>query len=130
MDSSQQVLFFDEIISKVRGVSGVDLIYFIDSNNQMIEEYKISPVENHFEQVLNIIKLEPLSDKLSSFFYSLPFHTCTLLNEAGVIVISKITNPENSYLIVIAGEKEPVNLLNLIKVCKEIHAKQIPVASE
>ena len=110
--------FFNEIISKAQGIPGVDLIYFLDSNLQIIKEHKNTETDNYIEPVSNVIKLESLPDKIGTVFYSTSFHTYTLLNESGLIIISKISNL-GLYIVIIAGENEPADLINLLKICKE-----------
>ena len=51
--------------------------------------------------------------------FSDEFHTYSFLNEAGLMIISKLNNQESVYMIIVAGENEPVDLLNLLKICKE-----------
>lgn len=115
----------DEIIAKVQNVGGVDLIYFLDNTYQVIKEKRNNiETNNYLEQILNIIKLESITDELGTTFYSKVFHTYTLLNETGLVVISKISNL-GLYMIVIAGENDPVDLINLLKICKEVRLQEV-----
>ena len=116
----RQSQLIDEAIAKIEILTGVDIIYFLDANNQIIKEKNNTGSKNYLEQVLNLINQESTSDKIGTIFYSKPFHTYTLLNETGLIVISKITSTINLYMIVTAGENEPVDLINLLKICKEV----------
>lgn len=112
-------LQLDKIISDVVKLPGIDTTYILDSNYSIIKEKNISNAGNYLEQVLNIIKQEPVSNKIGSDVYSSNFHTYTLLNEAGLIVISKINTKENLYMVVIGGQAKPVDLVNLLKICKK-----------
>ena len=113
--------FFDEVYSKIQNIGGVDLIYFLN-DSKIVREYKKTDANNHLEEILNIIKSEPELDNISKTFYSNSFHTFTLLNEAGLMIILKMGKSEKLYLVVIAGEKEPVDLIKLLKTCKEIRS--------
>ena len=108
----------DEVISIVKGVAGVDIIYFL-KDSQIIKEYCNTSGENYLVQVQNILKSESLLKIISSALFSDEFHTYSLLNEGGLMIISKLDSKENLYMIVVAGENEPVDLLNLLKTCKE-----------
>lgn len=115
---------FDEVIEKIKDIAGVDLIYFIDNNYQIIKEHNNTGTDNYLHQISNILKSGPLFNKVSTTYYGDSFHTFTLLNETGLIVISKLTGEfENLYMVIIAGEKEPIDLINLLKICKEIRTK-------
>ena len=121
-----QTQFFDEVISKIKDIAGIDLVYFLNKNYEIIKEHKITPSSNnHHEQVIGIIKSEALLEKVSTTLNSNPFHTCTLLNELGLMVISKLSNMENLYMITIAGENEAVDLIKLLNICKEIRSKAL-----
>ena len=111
--------FFEEVISKLQTVPGIDLIYFLGNSYQIFKEHKINNTDNYFQQILNIVKSEPFTDKTGTSIYKMPFHTYTLLNEKGLMVILKLIGAEDLYMIIIAGEKEPVDLINLLKICKE-----------
>ena len=113
--------FLDENINGIVNVAGVDLIYFLDDNYQIVKEQNITDSPNYLEQIQNIIKSACLNESFG--FYLKPFHTCTLLNENGLIIISKLTLSENLYMVIIAGENEPVDLINLMKTCKEVRVK-------
>ena len=111
-----QTQFFDEAIVKLKNIEGIDLIYLLNENHEIIKEYRIAEANNNYlEQILNIIKSN--FNSLATPLDSNQFHTYTLLNEAGLVIISKI---ENLYLVIIAGENDPVDLINLLKTCKEI----------
>lgn len=128
MDTTQ---FIDEVIAKTKDLKGVDLIYFLDKNNNIIKEHKNTEKTYYLEEILNIIKSEELLKSLSSTFLdSKPFHTYTLLNENGLIVISKLAVLENLYMVIIAGEEDPVDLLSLLKICKETQSKALLHACE
>ena len=108
----------DEVIAKVKNVAGVDVIYFL-KDSQIIKEHNNTTNENYLEQVQNLIKSESLLKSIGSNLLSDEFHTYSLLNEAGLMIVSKLNNQENLYMIIVAGENAPVDLLNLLKICKE-----------
>lgn len=108
----------DEIIAKVKDIAGVDIVYFL-TDNQIVKEHKNTTNENYLEQVQNILKSDSLLKSISSNFFSDEFHTYSFLNEVGLMIISKLSVQESSYMIIVAGENEPVDLLNLLKICKE-----------
>lgn len=110
-----QTQLFDEAIVKLKNIEGVDLIYFLNENYEIVKEHRITESNDYLEQVLNIIKSN--FNSLATPLNSNQFHTYTLLNEAGLVIISKI---ENLYMVIIAGENDPVDLINLLKNCKEI----------
>ena len=110
---------FDEVIEKIQMLKGIDLVYFLDSDYKVLKELKITEADNCLDQIKEIIKLESLSNKIGEAFYSKDFHTYTLLNESGLIVISKLSTSDTIYMVIIAGEDEPVDLINLLKICKE-----------
>ncbi|MBI3590732.1 MAG: hypothetical protein HY094_05050 [Candidatus Melainabacteria bacterium] len=118
MDEDQNK-FFDEIIAKIQNIQGTDYIYFLGNDYQIIKEQKVNGSNNYLEQILNIVKSEPRFEEIGTNLYSKPFHTYTLLNETGLIVISKLQAKENLYLVIIAGENKSVDLINLLKTCKE-----------
>lgn len=111
------MISLDDVISKVEKLSGVDLVYFLDENLQIVKEKNLTGINNNLEQVVNIIKLESVSNQIGKNLYSKPFHTYTLLNEEGLIVISKIS--DSLYMIIIGGLNEPVDLINLLKITRE-----------
>ena len=113
----------DETINKFQTIQGIDIIYFLDKDFQLVKEQKNTDTSNYLEQIILILKSQALSEKIASTFYSNSFHTFTLLNEAGLIVISRINLSEELYMIIIAGEKEPVDLIKLLKICKEVRNK-------
>jgi len=108
----------DEVIAKVKDVVGVDLVYFL-KNNQIIKEHNNTASESYLEQVQNILKSDSLLKSISSNMFSEEFHTCSFLNKTGLMIISKLESQEGLYMIIIAGENEPVDLLSLLKICKE-----------
>ena len=108
----------DEVIAKVKDVAGVDLVYFL-KNNQIIKEHNNTASESYVEQVQNILKSDSLLKSISSNMFSEEFHTCSFLNKAGLMIISKLESQGGLYMIIIAGENEPVDLLSLLKICKE-----------
>ena len=112
IDNHEQ--FLNESISKINNITGVDVIYFF-KNNLIVKEHHNSTAETYFEQVQNILKSDFRAIGSSS-----EFHTCSFLNESGLIIISKLSNIEGLYMIIVAGENNPVDLLNLLKICKEI----------
>ena len=110
----------NEAISKVEILAGIDLVYFLDNNHQILKEKNNTNVHNYLQQILSIINnSKPLATD------SKPFHTYTFLNENGLIILTKITTSENEslYMITIGGEHEPVDLINLLKICKETRLK-------
>ena len=110
--------FFNEIIVKVKDVAGVDVVYFFNGS-QIIKEHHNTESDNYLEQVQNIVKSDPLLKSVSSNLFSEEFHTYSFLNESGLMVISKLSDSESLYMIIVAGENAPVDLLNLLKICKE-----------
>ena len=104
--------FFNESIEKIKNISGVDVIYFL-KDRQILKEHCNASGENYFEQIQNMLKS-------NSVLFSDEFHTCSLLNESGLIIILRLDSLENLYMIIVAGENEPVDLLNLLKICKEV----------
>lgn len=123
MIDPEQDKFCDEIISNITKISGVDCIYFLSNDYEVIKEKNVKGTSNYSEQILNIVRPKSFFEKISSDFYSKPFHTYTLLNENGLVVISRFflnsDSEDNLYLVIIAGENEPVDLINLLKICKE-----------
>jgi len=109
--------FIDEVTASVGGIEGVDLVYFLDNNFQILKESNQNGRNNYLEQVLNIINA---GENLKSSNDGKPFHTYTLLNEDGLLVISKINVLDGLYIVIIGGENEPVNLIKLLKVVKQI----------
>lgn len=112
--------FFNEVIAKVTKVAGVDIVYFL-RNSQVIKEHNNAQSENYLAEVQNILKSDSISSELSSTLFSDEFHTYSFLNESGLMVISKLSiqGQENLYMVIVAGENEPVDLLNLLRICKE-----------
>lgn len=109
----------DEIISRLSKIAGIDHVYFLDKELNIIKEQGFKGTNNYLQEILNIIKSESLFEKISKNFYSSSFHTYTFLNENGLIVILKLHNKTDLYTVIIAGENEPVDLINLLKICKE-----------
>lgn len=108
----------DEIIAKIKDIAGVNVIYFL-KDNQIIKEHNNTADKNYLEQVQTMLKSDSLLQSISSSLFSDEFHTYSLLNEEGLIMITKLNNMEGLYMIVVAGENEPVDLLSLLKICKE-----------
>lgn len=128
MDTNQ---FIEDVIAKIKSLKGVDLIYFLDKNNQIIKEHKITAPNNYSEQITKILKSESLLETIGrTFLDSKSFQTYTLLNENGLIIISRLAILENPYMIIIAGEEESVDLINLLKICKEAQSNAILQACE
>lgn len=128
MDTNQ---FIEDVIAKIKSLKGVDLIYFLDKNNQIIKEHKITDPNNYSEQITKILKSESLLETIGrTFLDSKSFQTYTLLNENGLIIISRLAILENPYMIIIAGEEESVDLINLLKICKEAQSNAILQACE
>lgn len=107
---SKMFTTFDDIV-------GVDTMYCLDEDLHLLKEKNISGSNKYLEQVLNVLQS---SKNINARFYSKPFHTYTLLNENGLILISKVNINNGVYLVVIGGENEPVDLISLLKTVKEI----------
>ena len=120
----------DEVIKKLQNLQGVDLIYFLDANCQLIKEERKSNVPDYLEQIKNILKLGPVVDNISKTFHSKSFCTVTLLNESGLIVISRLNLPESLYVVIVAGENKPIDLITLLKICKEVQSNSILLTSD
>ena len=110
--------FFNEIITKIKDIAGVDVVYFI-KNNQVLKEHRNTSSESYLTQVQNMVKSDSLLELIGSNLFSNEFHTYSLLNKSGLTIISKFSGKESLYMIIVAGENEPVDLLNLLKICKE-----------
>lgn len=118
----EQGQLFDKVINNISQIPGVDIIYFLsneEGNFEIIQEFNKSNTSNYLEQISSILKAEPNFNNIGTTFYTKSFHTYTFLNETGLIIISKVTNDSNLYMIIIAGENEPVDLINVLKICKE-----------
>ena len=115
--------FFNELISKTKGLSGLDLIYLIDDSFQVTNIHKINDTSDYLNNITNLIKKQNSLEGVSKSLFSDDFHTYTLLNESGLILVSKLSSDENCYLVIIAGENNPVDLINLFKICKEARQK-------
>lgn len=111
--------FLNEMVKKVKALSGIDLVYFLNGNSKVVKESRFTSANNYLDQILDIVNSEELLDNIATGKDLGSFHTYTLLNESGLIVVSKITNPRNLYMIIVAGENEPVDLVSLLKICKE-----------
>lgn len=111
--------FLNEMVKKIKALKGIDLVYFLNGNSKIIKESRFTSANDYLDQILEIVNSEELLDSIASGKGLGSFHTYTLLNESGLIVISKITNPINVYMIIVAGEHEPVDLVGLLKICKE-----------
>ena len=115
--------FINEVISSIKNVTGVDLVYFLDKNQQIIKEQRKFDVSNYHKEVLKLIESAASIEKANKSFYRQPFHTFTFLNEDGLLIIIKLDILENLYMVVIAGENESVDLIGLLKKCKEARLK-------
>lgn len=113
--------FVNDVISKVKDIPGIDVVYFLNENKELIKEHKNNEGGNYLKEVKNLCDAEGVLNSVSSEVFKSEFHTRYFLNEDGLIIISKIGNKNNIYLVMIAGENEPVDLLNLLKICKESH---------
>lgn len=111
------MISLDDVITKVEKLHGVDLVYFLDENFQIIKEKNLTGIHNNLEQIVNIIKLESVTNLVGKNLYTKPFHTYTMLNEEGLIVISKIQ--DTTYMVIIGGLNEPVDLINLLKIVRQ-----------
>ena len=108
-----------EAVSKIKNLPGIDLVYFLSRDLQIVQEHKNTNSNNYLEQILVVLKSQSFLNELGTAFPQKSFHTYTLLNETGLIVILKLGGTENLYMVVIAGENQPVDLINLLKICKE-----------
>ena len=103
----------NQALNKIKVFPGADIVYFLEksgSGYNIISEHNNSGTNNYLEQITGILNSEPLMNNIGSTFYSNHFHTYTLLNETGLIIITKISDLGSLYLVIIAGEKEPVDL--------------------
>lgn len=116
MIGSKKENLINDLISKLKDVSGVDTLYFLNSNFELIKEYKNTDSPNYLQQIKSIIEA-----KQSFETNATEFNTITLLSENGLIIVSKINSDETFFLVIVAGENEPADLLNLLKICKEPH---------
>jgi hypothetical protein len=115
--------FFNELISKTKELSGLDVIYLIDDSFQVTNVHKVNDTSDYLNNIINLIKKQDSLEEVSKPLFSDNFHTYTLLNESGLILITRLSSDENCYLVVIAGENNPVDLINLFKICKEARQK-------
>lgn len=123
MNSESLNTYISETASTIQKVTGIDLIYFLDINFQIIKEHKIKETTNCIQEIKNIIKSAAELEKINTPLDQKPFHTMTFLNENGLLIIVKLGNNEGLYLVIIAGENEPVDLISLLKICKELRVK-------
>lgn len=119
LSQEQKDRFINETSNKLASISGVNMFYFLDNNYQMIKSQISESSDSYLDSIISILKSEDLFNKLSNYFFSDAFHTYTILNESGLILITKLYNDENLYLVMIAGENTPVDLINLLRICKE-----------
>lgn len=119
ISQEQKDIFLEDISNRLSTVSGINMFYFLDNNYQMIKSEAKDTSNNYLDGIVSILKSEDLFNKLSNYFFSDSFHTYTILNESGLILITRLCNNENLYLVIIAGENNPVDLINLLKICKE-----------
>ncbi len=120
MNPEEQNQFFVKTFGKIRKIAGINCVYLLNKELTLTKEEKISGNDNHLNEITNILKSESTVEKLAAGSYSKPFHTYTFLNENGLTVILKLKSSDTFYMIVIAGENEPVDLINLLKTCKEV----------
>ncbi len=128
MTEQEQNQLIGEVVARLEKLGGINYIYFLDNHKQIISDKKLTGNNNYLDQVKNILASEELFKKAESAFYEKEFHTYTLLNESGLIIISKFGG--HLYMVVIAGENEPVDLMNLLKTCKEYRKKFSNVLNE
>ena len=121
MTEQEQNQLIGEVVTRLEKLGGINYIYFLDNHKQIINDKKLTGNNNYLDQVKNILASKELFKKAESAFYEKEFHTYTLLNESGLIIISKFGG--HLYMVVIAGENEPVDLMNLLKTCKEYRKK-------
>lgn len=119
MNPEEQNQFFVRTFGKIKKIAGIDHIYALNKERTLIKEEKISGNDNHLSEIANILKSESAIEKLATTSYSKTFHMYTFLNENGLTVILKLKSSDTFYIVVIAGENEPVDLINLLKTCKE-----------
>ncbi len=112
---------FNQVLDKVGNLSGINSIYLIDSNYRVTSSHNFTETNTYQENISTILKSKDLLNNISPNF-SEPFHTFTFLNESGLILITKLSESENTYMVIIAGESDPVDLINLLKICKESRA--------
>ncbi len=123
MNSESLNTYISETTSTIQKITGIDLIYFLDINFQIIKEHKLKEVTNCIQEIKNIVKSAMELKETNTPLYKKPFHTMTLLNENGLFIIVKLGDTEGLYLVIIAGESEPVDLIGLLKICKELRVK-------
>ena len=111
--------FLDQQLNKIKTLPGINSLYLLGSDFEIHKEWINTPDSIYLEQVKNIIKSKCFEEFEGALNNPKPFHTFTFLNETGLIIITKLDFIGFPYLIVIAGENEPVDLINLLKICKE-----------
>ena len=115
--SSTNEHFLSDLISKMNTIKGINTVYFLDENKKPIKEFHYNETGNYSNQIQELLYLEPLLNSVGSNLFQSELHTNYFLNEDGLIIISKVGS--NLYMIIIAGENEPADLMNLLKICKE-----------
>ncbi len=105
---SKNETFFNDFITKIENISGIDYACLLYNSYQIVKEEKINDVQDYLSCIVNIIKEGNNSN----------FHTYTLLNESGLIILTKLSS-EPFYLVIIAGENTSVDLISLFKACQE-----------
>ncbi len=119
MSEEEQNQIISEIINKTQKISGIDVVYFIDNNFEIIKEEKKTNCSNYLPEVKNIVKSNLANiESIAQDFSLKSFHTYTFLNENGLILVSHL-HPKNLHMIIVAGENEPADLISLLKICKE-----------
>lgn len=109
--------FLDEITASFQKMAGVDLVYFLDSSYQIVKKSNNDGRANYLDQVLNIINS---AGNFNASRRNKELKTYTLLNEDGLILISKVDVLGGLYMVVIGGENDPVDLITLLKLVKEV----------
>lgn len=115
--------FLEGALNEISGLEGIDVVYALDGSNNVISEINNSGTGNYLSQVVKLISLESVSNEIGNSLYEKPFKTCTLLNEDGLMIITKIDLEDDIYIIIVAGEAEPVDLINLLRMVKELTNK-------
>lgn len=119
MNPEEQSQFFAKSLNTIKEIAGIDYVYILNQDLSIFTEEKVRGNDNHLKEVTNILKSESLIEKIGMSSYSKPFHTYTFLNESGLVVVVKLQSSDTFYMVIIAGENEPVDLINLLKICKE-----------
>lgn len=115
--NTQSEHFLNDLISRMKSIAGIDTVYFLDENKKPLKEFHYNEQENYLTQIQELFRLQPVSDSISSSLFQSEVHTKYFLNEDGLIIISKLSS--NLYMAIVAGEDQPADLLNLLKICKE-----------